>query len=42
LSKVDPPDAGARARRQLAIVQLRAVVPGVRVSDDGPVVTGGL
>src|SRR5450755_1169473 len=30
-----------RARRQLAAVQLRAVVPSVRVSDDGPVVAGG-
>src|SRR5438093_13509529 len=39
--RVDLPDAGARARRQLAAVQLRAVVPSVRVSDDGPVIAGG-
>src|SRR5256885_11276413 len=39
--EVDLPDAGALARRQLAAVQLRAVVPRVRVSDDGPVIAGG-
>ena len=39
--EVDLPDAGARAGRQLAAVQLCAVVPGVRVSDDCPVVAGG-
>ena len=39
--EVDLPDAGARARRQLAAVQLCAVVPSVRVSDDGPVLAAG-
>src|SRR5262249_14714218 len=39
--EVDLPDAGAFARGQFAAVQLRAVVPGVRVGDDVPVVAGG-
>ena len=39
--EVDLSDAGALARGQLAAVQLRAVVPSVRVSDDGPVIAGG-
>jgi len=36
--EVDLPDSGALARRQFAAVQLRAVVPSVRVSDHYPVI----
>src|SRR5207248_4686542 len=35
------PDAGAVARRQLAGLELGAVVAGVRVGDDRPLVAGG-
>ena len=38
--EVDLPDAGALTRGQLAAVQLRTVVPSMRVSDDHPVIAG--